>query len=516
VEFGVGISPEVFTAGVFIKIGPKVTASVVARVDGTGASLCGSISATLVVQGGTRLYALWGYIDETKVFIDKNYGNFVLVPEKCIRKPDPTTTTTTVAITTPVTGTPTTVAPTTPTTETPTVATTTTTLAPATIVPRFRQSISAGEKNTAILRNDGTVWTFGSNDYGQLGRTTTALFDAVPAAVPGLTNITSISTLGRHVVALRADGTVWTFGANRFGELGRPNSPIPPSFSDEAPHPTAEQVPGISNAVAVAAGADHTVVLIANGTILTFGYNGSGQLGRPAPVGNPFVAFPTPLPVPGLSNIISVAAGFDDTVVLSGDGTIWTFGYNGSGELGRTTASPRPNSSPGQVPGLSGVVAIAAGGNHTIALLTDKTIWTFGSNQFGALGRITAAPYPNSVPLQVPGLTDVVAISTSLSQSAAVRADGTLWTFGENFSGQLGRVTADTGMNPSAQPADGLSNVSSVAVGYDHTVALLGDGTIWTVGGNTYGQIGRTNLTFPDPVFRQVTGISNVAQPGPF
>ncbi len=296
----------------------------------------------------------------------------------------------------------------------------------------FGQTIAAGTSHTAVLRSDGTVWTFGSNIYAALGRNALVSPDPnpVPGFVPGLTGVTAIVAGSDHTVALRSDGTVWTFGLNAAGQLGSVTLPV--SVQDQV----AAQVPGLTSVTAIAAGAYHTLALRSDGTVWSFGDNRSGDLGRTTGSSgyNPNAA-----PVPGLTGVTALAAGYYHTVLLRSDGTVWAFGDNRSGQLGwATTPAFSPGLVPTRVSGLRDVTAIAAGGYRTAVLRSDGTVWTFGLNSYGELGRITAPLFQDQFPAQVPGLTNVTAIAAGAEHTLALRADATVWSSGGIGAGSWG------------------------------------------------------------------------------
>jgi uncharacterized repeat protein (TIGR01451 family) len=236
-------------------------------------------------------------------------------------------------------------------------------------------AVSAGEHYSVALRNDGTVWTWGYNDNGQLGDGTTTERRA-PVQVSGLNNVTAISAgQEAHTVVVKADGTVWAWGENRFGELG-------PGTTNSM-ETTPVQVSGLTNVKTVAAGEHFTVALKLDGTVWSWGDRN-----------------PVPAQVGGLTSIVSLDAGYDHGIALKSDGTVWTWGYNVYGELGDGTNGTRANAM--QVSGLSGVTAVAAGEHHSAALLSDGTVRTWGINQFGQLGDGTKSD--KNLPVQVSGV----------------------------------------------------------------------------------------------------------------
>ncbi|QRN95880.1 hypothetical protein JRI60_43695 [Archangium violaceum] len=135
---------------------------------------------------------------------------------------------------------------------------------------------------------------------------------------------------------------------------------------------------------------------------------------------------------------VRLAAGGSHSLSLRPDGTVWAVGANGLGQLGDGTTSN--HSAPVQVQGLSGVVAVAAGSSHSFEVRSDSTVWAWGDNSHGQLGDGTTSN--RSVPVQVQGLSGVVAVAAGSHHSLAVRSDGTVWAWGYNSDGQLGNGAA--------------------------------------------------------------------------
>ncbi|MBF0565842.1 MAG: DUF1566 domain-containing protein, partial [Nitrospirae bacterium] len=342
-------------------------------------------------------------------------------------------------------------------------------------------AIAGGYFHTITLKGDGTVWTWGWNNWGQLGDgTTTNRF--TPVQVNGLTGVVAIAGGAGHTIALKGDGTVWTWGLNDYGELG--DGTTTNRF-------TPLQVNGLTGVVAIAGGEYQTIALKGDGTVWTWGRNDFGELGDGTTTQRN-----TPVQVNGLTGVIDIAAGGAiHTIALKGDGTVWTWGRNDFGELGDGTTTQR--NTPVQVNGLTGVIAIAGGGLHTIALKGDGTIWAWGYNGDGELGDGTTTD--RWTPVQVSGLTGVTAIAGGGYHTIALKSDGTVWTWGYNTYGQLGDgTTMDRNTPVQVVGPNGvgyLTGVIAIAGGLFHTIALKGDGTVWTWGDNTYGQLGDGTTT---------------------
>jgi alpha-tubulin suppressor-like RCC1 family protein len=172
------------------------------------------------------------------------------------------------------------------------------------------------------------------------------------------------------------------------------------------------------------------------------------------------------------------------SIILCIDGTVWTTGSNTSGQLGNGTTINK--NSPIQVSGLSDIVAVAAGDFHSLALKNDGTVWAWGDNGYGQLGDGTTTL--KTTPVQVNGLTGVRAIEAGASHSIAIKKDSTVWAWGYNFFGQLGDSTTTNKTSP--VKINSLSNIISIDAGDYHSIALKDNGTVYSWGRNNNGQLG--------------------------
>jgi alpha-tubulin suppressor-like RCC1 family protein len=236
-------------------------------------------------------------------------------------------------------------------------------------------------------------------------------------------------------------------------------------------------------------------------TVSSWGDNRAGQLGD----GSTVLESATPVTVSGLSDVTAVEAGQQHGLALKKDGSAWAWGLNNVGQLGNgaTTGSQTPV----QV-GLSGISAISAGFNHNLALMPDGTVYAWGSNYDGELGDGTTNFSTN--PVRVQGLPlPAVAVDASNHDSFALLTDGTVYSWGDNFYGQLGDGTTTSSTVPVRVAS--LSGVVAISAGTTHVMALKSDGTVWTWGDNSAGQLGDgtlTNSSVPIPV----PGLSGVAE----
>jgi hypothetical protein len=346
---------------------------------------------------------------------------------------------------------------------------------------------------------------WGDNGHGQLGGGYRNSYSTLPVSVPGLSGIESEVAAYNFSLALLGDGTVRSWGGNAYAQLGDGSH-----AESQAPVP----LPGLSGVTAIAAGAAHGMALLSNGTVMTWGGNtygeqGNGTSGKGAEVTGSTV----PIPVPGLSGVVAVAAGGADDVALLGNGTLMAWGENRNGQLGDGTTVEKDVPTP--VRGVSGVKAVAVGGEtslggHILALLNNGTVVGVGDNKDGQLGDGTTTD--SSVPVPVAGLSGVTAIAASISHSLALLSDGTVRAWGSDQYGELGVGPAPqscAGSPCSMVPVPvGLQHVTAISAGFRFSLAVsAGNVSAW--GWNDVGQLGdgtTTNSSVPVPV----SGLSEV------
>lgn len=370
-------------------------------------------------------------------------------------------------------------------------------------------SIACGYGHTIFLLEDGNVWSCGLNNRGQLGRVVVQ----GSSTFVNLGQITSISGVkfvacGQdHSIFIREDGTVWSCGLNDYGQLGR----IAADGSSGSTN--LGQLMGISNAKCAACGYFFTVIVREDGTTWSCGQNDYGQLGRAVASGS---ATSVNLgQIAGISNIKTVACGQSHTTFLLANTTVWNCGLNSYGQLGRVVVSSSATSiNLGQVITITNVTDVACGNFHTIFLVEDGFAWSCGLNNSGQLGRVTAHGATTSANLgHIAGITSIKQISCRYYFSIFLLEDGTVWNCGQNNYGQLGRPIADgTPMVMNHGQVAAISAVKYVVCGRYYALFVSENNMVWNCGANNFGQLGRmtdsgsTSATNVDSLDSEVFG----------
>ncbi|WP_344306353.1 hypothetical protein [Fodinicola feengrottensis] len=327
----------------------------------------------------------------------------------------------------------------------------------------------------AVAAPASSVRGWGDNSYGQLGDDTTTDKTA-PVVVTGLTNVTAIATSEGFSFFLAADGTVRAAGSNAYGNLGT---------GDQTYYHVPTPVAGLANVSAIAAGATSAIALRADGTVWTWGDDSGGQLGD-GRFGSG-VQVNQPQQVPGLTGVTAIAAGARHLAALRSDGTVWTWGSDVYGELGQNkTGHPSGcncNPTPTQVPGLTGISSLTAGLSTTGVLTTGGAVLAWGnSDAFGGI-------YEHDTPTAITGLPPITQLSEGFSHTLALTSDGTVWSWGVNLDGELGDGTYGSVLN-SPKPVPGLTDITQIQAASEFSAALARDGSVQTWGNNSQGQLG--------------------------
>lgn len=358
-------------------------------------------------------------------------------------------------------------------------------------------AISSGLTHNLLLTSDGDVWAWGSNSYGECGtnQSDESISVLTPVKVP-ISNVKAIATGNNFSVALKDDGTVWTWGENKNGELGI-------GTTDNDPHTIPLQVGGLPKIKSISANLGLIMALDEDGTVWTWGRNEWGQLGDGKPLSQQDIKMwqsqnrSYPGRVTNLSGIEIISSGGTSALALKNDGTIWVWGQN-STLMGLSSGMVAGNEIGTSIPVLAqkidNVKNIIDLGTTSIILKKDGTVWGWGVDTNGILGQseggVPAGYKFIYTPVQVQGLTNIISITGGFAHAAALKNDGTVWTWGGDYSGQLGDngVASTTGSKiPYEVP---IKNITLLSAGGLYTIVLSSDGNLWAWGADDYGQLG--------------------------
>ncbi|MEI6217342.1 MAG: hypothetical protein WCP86_00430, partial [bacterium] len=378
--------------------------------------------------------------------------------------------------------------------------------------PGRRMKFDGGGSHSICLADDNLAWSWGKNDNGQAGIGSSA--SVIPAAVrvhgPGgagfFSGMAAIAGGTAHSLGVRNDGTVWAWGNNSNGRLGD-------NTTTERGVPT--QVHGTNNLgyltgiAAVAAGDTYSLCLGTNGYVFAWGRNDKGQLGDNTTTDRytPVRVLSTTNTSSGLSGIVAIAVGKLHNLALNSAGDVYAWGDNSKGQVGDNSTSTRNVPvrvhGAGDVGYLGGVMAVAAGHMHSLAVKVDGTVWAWGENDKGQLGNGTTTQ--QKTPAQVHGtngvgyLTNILAAAAGDGFSLALDIDGNVWAWGDGANGKLGNNA--TAVKTTPVQVHGTNNVGylpgvvAIAAGTLHGLAVDEDGTIYAWGRNNGNQLGDGTTT---------------------
>lgn len=380
--------------------------------------------------------------------------------------------------------------------------------------------IIAGSGVSAGIDEIGRVWSWG---YSSLGSR------SVPAPVcigdeefncsDFLTDILKIQSGGSKFVALKSDGTVWTWG----GYYGN-SFPVSPQQIC-APGQVVPCESYLENIVSIAAGSEHYLALSGDGFVYAWGRNWYGEIGDATSIEK---TIPVQVCASGetspcenfLSNIEAISASGHHNLALDSNKLIWAWGMNNSGQLGAPTSELCTNSvkcsnTPLQVQGLTNVSKIAAGYSQSYAVKTDGTLWGWGSDHHGALGTGSALN-ENETPARICAvgetfqctsyLTNIVSVVAGYRHALALHANGSVFSWGENPDGVLGNGTSDYWL---VSQVLNLTGIVEIAAGSDHSLSLDINGKVNSWGSNSLGQLGVERILY-SKYPRKVESLENV------
>jgi alpha-tubulin suppressor-like RCC1 family protein len=318
------------------------------------------------------------------------------------------------------------------------------------------------------------VWGWGYQYvYGNLGNGLGGGHYPLARQAQSVTRATAVAAGWYHALALDDEGRVWSWGNNDRGQLGTGNT---------SGRVTPARIALPTGVAAIAAQQNNSMALRSDGTVWTWGDNTYGQAGRGATSTAPD---PTPAQVPGLTDVVAIEAAYGWSLALRSDGTVWAWGSNTIFGLGDGTAAP--SLVPKRLTALSNIASISARYTYALALRNDGSVFGWGHNGYGQLARGTTS-LRELTPVPVPALTGVRALGTGQIHGLAIRADGRVLAWGDNYVGELGLGDTSPRLAPTLVP--GLTGIVGVDAEVSDSFAIAADGRVWSWGSNSDAQLG--------------------------
>ena len=341
------------------------------------------------------------------------------------------------------------------------------------------------QSSTIALKSDGTVWSWGQNNLGQLG-----LGDNDNRVAPtkvDISNIVKIAVSANHALALTTDGEVYAWGANTYGQLGQNNnnqsSLIPVKVKDSLGTGFLTNIKDITTANNMSMALDN------KGNVYAWGLNDAGQLGDGTKTSRPL-----PIQVKVISNITKIEGGNKSSYAISDEGNVYAWGYNNYGQLGDGTNTLRVT--PVKLAGVLGIIDISASATDQVLVLkNDETVWGWGYSTLGALTDVGGA-----TPKQIAGLEgrikDIASVNAGYYGGLAITNDAKVLAWGNNGFGGLGNGTTTNANVPAYVMETQDKELSSVFIsemGKNYSVFGRENGEVWAVGYNENGELGNTS-----------------------
>lgn len=341
-------------------------------------------------------------------------------------------------------------------------------------LPVHWRSISAGNLYSLGIRSDGSLWAWGDNTSGQLGLGNQFSRNS-PASVAAGSAWSRVSAGQVHSLGIRTDGGLWSWGKNDFGQLGL-GEPL-----QDKPDPT--RVGTWLDWSTASAGESHSLGIRSDGSLWAWGRNAYGELG----LGDPLQEKHDPQQVGAWNDWRDVCAAHGFSHGTRSDWSCWAWGYNKIGwSLGVGDNKDRHEPTPTM--GSGDWLTVDNGGAHALGIKSDHGLWSWGGNGAGQLG-LGLGNTDEMVPTPMPGGSDWLAISAGGLHSLGLRLDGSLWAWGNNDRGQLG--LGDVLQNRYIPERVGVwSDWISVSAGGNFSLGIRADGSLWAWGGNESGQLG--------------------------
>ena len=342
-------------------------------------------------------------------------------------------------------------------------------------------AIGAGWEHTCAVHATGEVSCWGDDSHGELGNGEESDFQPLPVKVVGITDAVAVTAGHWHTCALRESGSIACWGADHDGQLGDGQTGDEGNMSA-----VPVDVTGVSDAVAVSAGGEHTCAVHATGEVSCWGDNWQGELGT-GEAGNEFDSV-VPLKVSAIDDAVDISSGDWHTCAVHEGGKVSCWGDNASGQLGSALDWQSEFSAvPKNVTNMSDAVSVAAGSSHTCALREGDSVSCWGSNASGQLGTSPADSFFSTAPIMLEGIDDAMTLTAGAGHNCVIRQSGGVFCWGANSHGQLGHGQ-DGGVSYEKVRVAGIDDATKVAAASRYTCITHATGEVSCWGSNWRGE----------------------------
>ena len=355
---------------------------------------------------------------------------------------------------------------------------------------------SAGVNGTWVILGDfyPQLFSWGRGGYGQLGIGTATSASSPVREISSSKNWCAVSTTHLHSAAVKTDGTLWAWGNNELGQLGDGTVTCRSS--------PVREISSSTNWCVVSAGSQHSAAVKTDGTLWVWGWGLCGRLGD-----NTTVNKCSPVrEISSSTNWCVVSAGSQHSAAVKTDGTLWSWGLGTCGRLGDGTAQSK--CSPVRERSSStNWCTVSSGSDLSTAIKTDGTLWSWGKGPSGQLGDGTVVDKSSPV-REISSSTTWCTVSVGFLHSGALKTDGTLWAWGSNTCGSFGDGASTNRCSP-VREITSSTNWCTVSAGCAHAAAVKTDGTLWAWGSNTCGGIGDGTVIDRSSPVREISSSTN-------
>lgn len=357
------------------------------------------------------------------------------------------------------------------------------------------KEIRAGRAFTVALKEDNTLWEWGSNAYHQLGDGTTT--SRQHSLQVGTGTWLKFTVGDYHVLGIKSDGTLWGWGRNESWQLTGSNA-------TDVMVPT--QIGTDNHWAQITTGRWHSTGIKTDGTLWTWGYNDHGQIGD-----GTLITKTTPVQLGTANDWVKVYSGYYNTLAIKANGSLWSWGSNLGGNLG--SGGYDDILIPTQVGTATNWVEIGGGNTHSVAIKSNGTMWSCGSNAWGQLGLGLPTSADAAVFTQIGTDTNWQKVAVGLGHNLAIKTDGTLWSWGLNNVGQIGNgLIEPTSFVLSPYQVGTSTDWGTSGTGSHNSFALKTDNMLWAWGSDGLGMLGdHDTATKPSPIYIDCTALATLS-----